>query len=415
MTHANGLNPFEMVNQYVKQACEFLGYDDNRYELLKVPYREITVQLPLKKDDGTLEIYKGYRVQHNGSRGPYKGGIRFHPEVDIDEVRALASLMTWKTALVDIPFGGAKGGVQVDPKKLSARELQQLSRTFISKIDLVIGPKRDIPAPDVNTTPQIMGWFMDEYGKKHGHNPSIVTGKPLELGGSLGRVEATGLGAVFTIEEACRVLNLDIKGAKVVIQGFGNVGSNAAKFMHNLGAKVVCVSDVTGGIVNPDGIDIPQLLEYIKEHGNVQGFAGSKPISNEDLFAVDCDILIPAALGDVITKSNASTIKAKLIAEAANGPTTPEADKILEDKGVMIIPDILCNAGGVTVSYFEWVQNNMHFQWTLDEVNEKLSNKMRSTFADVHSISVKYSCSLRLASFILAIRRVSDSLAFRGL
>lgn len=415
MTHANGLNPFEMVNQYVKQACEFLGYDNNRYELLKVPYREITVQLPLKKDDGTVEIFKGYRVQHNGSRGPYKGGIRFHPEVDINEVRALASLMTWKTALVDIPFGGAKGGIQVNPKELSQRELQRLSRTFISKIDLIIGPKRDIPAPDVNTNPQIMGWFMDEYGKKHGHTPSIVTGKPLELGGSLGRVEATGLGAVFTIEEACKVLKLDLNGAKVVIQGFGNVGSNAAKFLHDLGAKVICVSDVSGGIVNHDGLDIPALLDHIAENGNVQGFEGSEFISNDDLFELECDILVPAALGDVITKQNADKIKAKLIAEAANGPTTPDADKILEEKGVMIIPDILCNAGGVTVSYFEWVQNNMHFHWTLEEVNEKLSRKMRGTFADVHAVAVKHKCPLRLASFILAIQRVSDSLSSRGL
>ncbi|MCB0279338.1 MAG: Glu/Leu/Phe/Val dehydrogenase [Calditrichaeota bacterium] len=408
------MSPFDMVNNYVEEAGKALGFDQEWIELLKAPYREIKVQLPLRKDDGKLQIYDGYRVQHNGSRGPYKGGLRFHPEVDFDEVRALASLMTWKTALVNIPFGGAKGGIQVDPSELSENELKRLTRMFASKIDLIIGPKRDIPAPDVNTNPQIMGWFMDEYGKKHGHTPSIVTGKPIELGGSLGRNEATGRGAVFTIEEACKSMGMSIKGSRVVVQGFGNVGSFAAKFIHALGAKVIAVSDVHGGIHNENGIDIDALFKYVKETKSVRNFAGTNPITNEALFELDCDILIPAALGDVITSKNADKIKAKLIAEAANGPTTPQADKILNDRKIMVIPDILCNAGGVTVSYFEWVQNLMHFHWSEDEVNEKLSTIMRNTFADVLIVSREHKCSLRAASFILAVRRVSDSLKMRG-
>ena len=332
MSKKGDMSPFDMVNYYVQEACTMLGYDKNRFELLKMPYREIKVQLPLKKDDGSLEIFEGYRIQHNGSRGPYKGGVRFHPEVDQDEVRALASLMTWKTALVNIPFGGAKGGVAVDPSKLSERELQRLSRTFMNKIDLIIGPKRDIPAPDVNTNAKIMGWFMDEYGKKHGHTPSIVTGKPLQLGGSLGRTEATGVGTIYTVEEACKVMNMELTNSRIVIQGFGNVGSYAALEAHNLGASVICVSDVKGGIVNKSGLNIPELFEHVKNTGSVVGFPGSEAISNKDLFELECEILIPAALGDVITLENAPHIKAKLIAEAANGPTTPEADKILEDK-----------------------------------------------------------------------------------
>jgi glutamate dehydrogenase (NAD(P)+) len=415
MSHKiEGKTPFDMVNEYVEKAGKMLKFDNDWISLLKIPYREIKVQLPLRRDDGSLEIISGYRIQHNGSRGPYKGGIRFHPEVDEDEVRALASLMTWKTALVNIPFGGAKGGVQIDPSKYSEMELNRLTRLFASKIDLIIGPKRDIPAPDVNTNPKIMAWFMDEYGKKHGHTPSIVTGKPVELGGSLGRNEATGRGAIFTVEEACRALKMDIHHSKVVVQGFGNVGSFAAKFIHELGANVIALSDVKGGIYNEDGFDVPKVIEHVKATGSVIGFEGSTEISNEKLFEIDCDILIPAALGDVIRKDNANKIKAKLIAEAANGPTTPGADDILNEKGIMVIPDILCNAGGVTVSYFEWVQNLMHFQWSEDEVNDKLSKIMRNTFADVISVSKAHNCSLRLASFILAVGRVSDSLRMRG-
>ena len=415
MSHIiEGKTPFDMVNEYVEKAGKMLKFDQDWIDLLKIPYREIKVQIPLRRDDGSLEIIKGYRIQHNGSRGPYKGGLRFHPEVDEDEVRALASLMTWKTALVNIPFGGAKGGVQIDPRNYSEMELNRLTRLFASKIDLIIGPKRDIPAPDVNTNPKIMAWFMDEYGKKHGHTPSIVTGKPVELGGSLGRNEATGRGAIFTVEEACDALKMDIHHANVVIQGFGNVGSFAAKFIHELGANVVALSDVKGGIYNENGFDVLKVIEHVKATGSVVGFEGAKEVSNEELFEIECDILIPAALGDVIRADNANNIKAKLIAEAANGPTTPEADQILHEKGVMIIPDILCNAGGVTVSYFEWVQNLMHFHWSEDEVNEKLSKIMRNTFADVLSVSRAHNCSLRMASFILAVGRVSDSLKMRG-
>ena len=414
MTKHNEMSPFDFVNQYVQEAGEALELDQDWINLLKMPYREIQVQLPIRKNDGSLKVYTGYRVQHNGSRGPYKGGLRFHPEVDLDEVRALASLMTWKTALVNIPFGGAKGGIQVDPSELTEGELQKLTRTFAQKLDLIIGPKRDIPAPDVNTNPKIMGWFMDQYGHKHGHTPSIVTGKPIEMGGSLGRNEATGRGAIFTVEEACNALGMDLTKSTVVIQGFGNVGSFSAKFVDELGAKVICVSDVKGGIYNPEGFNVEALFEHVRTTGSVVDFPGSKPVSNEELFELDCDILIPAALGDVITAENAHNIKAKLIAEAANGPTDPEADKILEQNGVMIIPDILCNAGGVTVSYFEWVQNLMHFHWTEDEVNAKLSDIMRQTFADVLKVSKEHKCSLRKASFILAVTRVSDSLKHRG-
>lgn len=414
MSQHSEMSPFDFVNSYVQDAGVSLGLDQDWIELLKMPYREIKVQLPIRKGDGSLKIYTGYRVQHNGSRGPYKGGLRFHPEVDQEEVRALASLMTWKTALVNIPFGGAKGGIQVDPSELTEGELQKLTRTFASKIDLIIGPKRDIPAPDVNTNPKIMGWFMDQYGSKHGFTPSIVTGKPVDMGGSLGRNEATGRGAIYTVVEACKAIDLDITKSTVVIQGFGNVGSFSAKFVDELGANVICVSDVKGGIVNKAGFDIDALFAHVAETGSVVGFAGSEPISNDALFELECDILIPAALGDVITEDNANSIKAKLIAEAANGPTDPAADKILHEKGIMIIPDILCNAGGVSVSYFEWVQNLMHFHWSEEEVNQKLEKIMVTTFADVLKVSDEHKCSLRNASFILAVGRVSDSLKHRG-
>ena len=396
------------------RAADFLKLSDEGRYLLKNPYRELTVQMPIRMDNGELKVFTGYRIQHNGSRGPYKGGIRFHPSVDIDEVRALAALMTWKTSIINIPFGGAKGGVNCDPKTLSKTELERLSKSYMSKIDLVIGPYRDIPAPDMNTNAQVMAWMMSEYGKKHGHTLAIVTGKPVALGGSLGREEATGRGCVYIVKEACKDYGIDIQNSICVIQGFGNVGSNAAKFMHEEGSKVVAVSDVQGGIYNPKGLDISALVKYRDENSTVTGFPGSEKISNEDLIELPCDILIPAALEGVIHSENAPRIKAKLIVEAANAPTTIKADEILESKGIPVIPDIIANAGGVIVSYFEWVQNLQQFTWDLDEINFKLKKKINKGYRDVFDYSKDNNLSLRTAAFAYAIERVIEVVKMRG-
>lgn len=396
------------------RAADFLKLSDEGRHLLKNPYRELTVQMPIRMDNGELKVFEGYRIQHNGSRGPYKGGIRFHPSVDIDEVRALAALMTWKTSIVNIPFGGAKGGVNCDPKTLSKAELERLSKSYMSKIDLVVGPYRDIPAPDMNTNAQVMAWMMSEYGKKHGHTLAIVTGKPVPLGGSLGREEATGRGCVYIVKEACKDYGIDIQNSVSVIQGFGNVGSNAARFMHEEGSKVIAVSDVQGGIYNPKGLDIPALIKYRDENGTVGGFAGAEKISNEELLELPCDILIPAALEGVIHFENAGRIKAKMIVEAANAPVTIRADEILEGKNIPVIPDIIANAGGVVVSYFEWVQNLQQFTWDLDEINFKLKKKITKGYRDVFEYSKKHNLSLRTASFAYAIERVIEVVKLRG-
>lgn len=396
------------------RAADFLKLSDEGRHLLKNPYRELTVQMPIRMDNGELKVFEGYRIQHNGSRGPYKGGIRFHPSVDIDEVRALAALMTWKTAIVNIPFGGAKGGVNCDPKTLSKAELERLSKSYFSKIDLVIGPYRDIPAPDMNTNAQVMAWMMSEYGKKHGHTLAIVTGKPVALGGSLGREEATGRGCVYIVKEACKDYGIDIQNSVSVIQGFGNVGSNAARFMHEEGSKVIAVSDVQGGIYNPKGLDIPALIKYRDENKTITGFPGTEKISNEELLELPCDILIPAALEGVIYFENADRIKAKLIVEAANAPITIRADEVLESKGIPVVPDIISNAGGVVVSYFEWVQNLQQFTWDLDEINFKLKKKITKGYRDVFDYAKENNLSLRTAAFAVGIERVVEVVKLRG-
>ena len=409
------INLFENVNRQFDEAADILGMAPEVREVLKTPYREVAVALPIRMDDGSLKVFHGYRVQHNGVRGPQKGGIRFHPEVDLDDVRALASLMTWKTAVVNIPFGGAKGGVTCDPSKMSLHELESLTRRYTAKISMVIGPNRDIPAPDVNTNAQTMAWVMDEFGRKAGHAPACVTGKPIELGGSQGREAATGKGVAIITREACGVLGINLKGARVVLQGFGNVGSYTAKFLDEMGAKIVAVADHAGGVRNTAGLDVKALSAHVKANkGSVAGFSGGEAFPKEEVFAQDCDILIPAALGGVITKENAAGIKAKLIVEGANAPTTTSADHILKDRGVTVIPDILANAGGVTVSYFEWVQNLQQFFWDEAEVFEKEEKIMVQAFHDVHDKVKKHGCTYRTAAFVLALERVQKANMLRG-
>ena len=396
------------------RAADFLNISEEGRALLRNPYRELSVQMPIKMDNGELKVFNGYRIQHNGSRGPYKGGIRFHPLVDIDEVRALAALMTWKTAIINIPFGGAKGGVNCDIKKLSQNELEKISKSYMSKIDLIIGPYRDIPAPDMNTNAQVMAWMMSEYGKKHGYSPAIVTGKPIPLGGSLGREEATGRGCVYVTVEACKEFGIDIKNSTCVVQGFGNVGSNAAKFMAEEGSKVIAVSDVQGGIYNPAGFDVPALIKYRNECGTVLGFPGSEKISNDDLLELECDVLIPAALEGVIYYENASRLKTRLIVEAANAPTSIKADEILRERGIPVVPDVLANSGGVIVSYFEWVQNLQQFTWDLEEINGKLKRRINKGYEDVSRHARENNLTLRTSAFVLAIQRVIEVVKLRG-
>ncbi len=408
-------DPLAILNAEFEKAATILKLDSALKTLLREPYRELHVQVPVKMDDGKLQVFHGYRIQHNAVRGPYKGGIRYHQAVDRDEVLALATLMTWKTAIVDIPFGGAKGGVAVDPTKLSTRELQSLTRGFTNKIDLIIGPHRDVPAPDVNTNPTMMAWMMDEYGKKHGYTPGIVTGKPVALGGSLGRTEATGRGVVFTIVEACKAYKISLKGATVAIQGFGNVGSFTAKFLHELGAKVIAVTDVGGGVFSAKGLDVPKLLDHAAKHKTVQGFPGADALSNDEIFTTKCDILVPAALGGVFPRQVAEKIDCKLIAEAANNPSSLDADRIFEERGIPVIPDILCNAGGVTVSYFEWAQNLQQYRWEEARVNDELEKYMKRAFREVYEISMREKCSLRTAAYVLGISRVAEATRLRVL
>ncbi len=390
-------------------AAEHMHLEDEIQTLLRSPYRELIVQIPVRMDNGKLELFHGYRVQHNAVRGPYKGGIRYHPGVDLNEVRSLAALMTWKTAIVDVPFGGAKGGVSCDPTKMSRTELRSLTRGFTQKIDMALGVYRDIPAPDVGTNAQVMAWIMDEYGKKNGYTPAIVTGKPVNLGGSLGREEATGRGTMIVTREACKQLGIDIKTAKIAVQGFGNVGSWSAKLLAELGAKIVAVSDVHGAICNDHGLDIPKLIEHVSATGSVANFPQTKAISNSDLLAYPIDILIPAALGGAITKDNADTVTAKLVVEAANSPVTPEADEMLRQRGARVLPDILVNGGGVTVSYFEWVQNLQQFHWTLEKVNMELEQKMVAAWNSVYACSEANGVPLRIAAFTQALQNVAEA------
>jgi glutamate dehydrogenase (NAD(P)+) len=410
------INPWAVAQQQFDLAAEHLKLDPGIRQVLREPRRALTVTFPVKMDDGTVRVFTGYRVQHNLGRGPAKGGIRYHQNVSIDEVKALAMWMTWKCAVVGIPYGGGKGGVIVDPKKLSLKELEALTRRFTTEISVLIGPERDIPAPDVNTNAQVMAWMMDTYSMHAGYTvPGVVTGKPISLGGSEGRNEATARGAVYTIVDAVAHLGMDLTKATVAVQGFGNAGSIAARLIRDEGATVIAVSDTGGGILNRDGLDIDRVIGWKKEHGTVAGFPGSDPISNDKLLEVKCDILIPAALENQISAANAGRVKAKIVAEAANGPTTPEADAILHDNGVFIIPDILCNAGGVTVSYFEWVQDLNRDHWSEAVVNAKLKEIMDRSFGEVLAMSLLEEVNMRTAAYLVAVQRVADTTALRGL
>ncbi len=409
-------NPWEMAQRQFFEAAEAMGLDDNMRRVLSQPKRELIVHFPVEMDDGRIEVFHGYRVQHNIARGPAKGGIRYSPDVTLDEVRALAMWMTWKTAVVGIPFGGAKGGVQVDPRKLSHRELERLTRRFATEISILIGPDRDIPAPDVHTNPQVMAWIMDTISMHKGYSvPGVVTGKPIEIGGSRGRNEATSQGALYVTLEALPRVGLNINDAKVSIQGFGNAGSIAARLFHEAGATIVAVSDSQGGIYNPRGLDVQKLLEVKRETGSVVHYPDGDKMGSADVLEVPCDILIPAALEDQITEENADRIQARMVVEAANGPTTPEADRILHDKGILVLPDILANAGGVTVSYFEWVQDLYSFFWDEERVKSELKAIMKRAYHAVFEIVDQKKVLPRTAAYILAIQRVVDATRIRGI
>jgi glutamate dehydrogenase (NAD(P)+) len=397
-------------------AAEQLDLDPGLRRVLRVPQRELTVNFPVTKDDGHVEVFTGFRIQHNVSRGPAKGGIRYHQDVTRDEVAALAMWMTWKCAVVNIPYGGGKGGVIVDPKKLSMRELEGLTRRFTTEISPLIGPDRDIPAPDVNTNAQVMAWMMDTFSMHRGYTiPGVVTGKPIAIGGSLGRNEATARGAVYTLHQASKALNLPLSGARVSIQGYGNAGSIAADLLAAEGALIIAVSDSSGGIYNPKGLDPTRVSGWKREHGTVVGFPGADAVSNTEILELDCEILVPAALENQITESNAPRIRARIVAEAANGPTTPQADQVLYDRGVFVIPDILCNAGGVTVSYFEWVQDMQSFFWTEARINESLHEIMDRAFESVHAMSERHAVDMRTAAYMVAVARVAEATTLRGL
>ncbi len=414
---ARGVQPslFDVAVEQFNTAADVIGLDDDMRRVLSTCKRELTVNFPVEMDDGSVQVFTGHRVQHNIAAGPSKGGIRYHSDVTLDEVKALAMWMTWKCAVVGIPFGGGKGGVRVNPKFLSQSEIQNLTRRFTTEISPLLGPYSDVPAPDVNTNPQVMAWIMDTYSMHNGvAAPAVVTGKPLLLGGSEGRFEATGRGAVFAIEEAARAYDLDLTTSRAVVQGFGNGGATAAHLLTRLGPIVVAVSDSHGGIYNPNGLDIQAVSDHKHLTGSVLGFPDAENVTNEELLELDCEILVPAALEGQLTVENAPRVQARLIAEVANGPTTPEADRIFEDRGVIVLPDIYANAGGVTVSYFEWVQGLQSFTWTEEEVNARLRRIMAQSFAAVHATAERYGASLRTAAMARAIERVAEFTRIRG-
>jgi len=409
-------NPWHMTLNQLDEVAREINLDESIHQILRYPKRCLTVSIPIQMDNGKIKVFTGFRVQHNVTRGPAKGGIRYHPSVTLDETKALAMLMTWKCAVVSIPYGGAKGGIVCEPRKLSLKEVERLTRRYISEIISFIGPERDIPAPDVNTNPQVMAWIMDTYSMDVGYSvPGVVTGKPISIGGSLGRNTATARGVMFSLMNAAKKLKLDLFEKTIAIQGYGNVGGNLAHLLSDEGYKIIAISDVEGGIYNPKGLDPRKVSLALKESGSVVGFKDADKITNQELLAVDCDVLVPAALENQIDEDNADEIKAKLIVEAANGPITPQADKILEGKGVFIIPDILANAGGVTVSYFEWVQGLQAYFWTEREVNLKLRDIMQKAFDKVYRISEERKITMRKAAYILAVERVAEATRVRGL
>jgi glutamate dehydrogenase (NAD(P)+) len=409
------MSGFEDVNYYFRKAARVMDLSAHVEQMLVTPFREVKVDVSITLDNGELGTFIGYRVQHDNSRGPMKGGLRYHPTVDMDEAQGLASLMTWKTAVVNLPYGGAKGGIAVDPARLTPREQERLTRRFVQQIHDIIGPQRDIPAPDVNTNAQVMAWIMDEYSRIHGFSPAVVTGKPVELFGSRGREEATGRGVVMALEEHLKDAGLgEVRGKTFAVQGFGNVGSWACRFLHDRGGRIVAVGDAGGGVRNPEGLDIGALLAHARTTRTVSGFAGGEPLSNEALLRLDVDVLVPAALGGVITEANAADVRARIVLEAANAPTTPRADEMLQARGVTVLPDIWVNAGGVTVSYFEWVQNIQQFTWDEDRITAELGRHMREAYATLARVVRERKVSFRTAAFIVAIGRVGRATALRG-
>jgi len=412
----SNVNAYAMALEQLDEAASHLDLKRGIVEVLRRPKRELTVNFPVLMDNGDVRVFTGYRVHHSTVPGPSKGGIRYHPSVDLDEIRAMAMWMTWKCAVVSIPYGGAKGGVVVDPRELSERELERLTRRYATEISPLMSPEGDIPAPDVNTNPKIMAWIMDTYSMHRGYTtPAVVTGKPVEIGGSLGRLMATGRGVAFCVARVLERLGMPVEGARVAVQGFGNVGSATAAHLHELGCRVIGVTDIYGGAFNGDGLDIPGLGEWVRGTGSVKDFPGSEPISNAELLALECDVLVPAALEGQITADNADAVRAKVIVEGANGPTTPAADRILVDRGVVLVPDILANAGGVTVSYFEWVQGLQFLFWEEDEINSKLERIMGRSFAEVWRMAEEKNVSLRLSALMLAVQRVHDATLIRGI
>ena len=407
---------FNAMLQEFDGAARLLGLDPGIWKILTNPKRQIIVSCPIQMDNGDIEVFTGYRVQYNITLGPAKGGIRYHPDVTLDEVTALAAWMTWKCAVAHIPFGGGKGGIVCDPTRMSRRELEALTRRYVAEIVDAIGPEKDVPAPDVNTNDQIMAWIMDTYSMHVGHTATaVVPGKPIEMGGSLGRREATGRGVMIVTREAAKHLGFDIKGATVAVQGFGNVGSVSADLLSRIGARIVAVTDWKGGVYNDQGLNIPKMLDFVRQHKTIDGFPGGSPLENEQLFGLDVDVLVPAALENQVTMENAPAIKAKVVAEGANGPTTPEAHRHLHERGIFVIPDILANSGGVTTSYFEWVQDRHGYFWTEEEVNTRLEAKMVEAFEDVLDTSIKYKTDLRTAAYIVAINRVATVTRMRGM
>jgi len=409
-------DPYAEALRMLDSAAEKINLNKNIWERLRHPRRCLIVTLPVMMDDGSLKIFEGYRVQHDYSRGPAKGGIRYHPDVTLGEIKALASWMTWKCAVVSIPFGGAKGGVRCNPKEMSRSEIERLTRRYASEILIIIGPDKDIPAPDVYTDARVMAWVMDTYSVAHGHSvPGVVTGKPISLGGTLGRKEATGRGCVFTTVEAAKILKMDLTRSTVAVQGFGNVGFSAAQIFHELGAKIIAVSDSKGGLYNPKGLDPKKVFEAKEKGASVCDYGEGDCITNEELLTLACDVLVPAALENVITLKNADKVRAKIVVEGANGPTAPEADEILQSNGVFVIPDILANAGGVTVSYFEWVQNIQEFFWSEEDVNRKLGEIMVRSFNEVFKMAWEHKVTPRLGAYMLAVGRVAEAIQLLGL
>jgi glutamate dehydrogenase (NAD(P)+) len=412
-SHAPRRTPWQDAQSYLERAAEALGLEDDITKLLRSPFREMHVEVPVRMDDGRLEVFSGYRVQHNGARGPYKGGVRFHPDVDLDEVRALAALMTWKCAIVDVPFGGAKGGVQCDPSSMSEGELNRLSRRYMQNISHILGVTRDIPAPDMGTNARTMAWMMDAYGSSHGYTPGIVTGKPVELGGSYGREAATGRGVVIVLRELCRDRGVDPQDVSVVVQGFGNVGSWTARLAHEAGFRVVGAGDLRGAVSNPDGVDVPAFAEWLANGKSVDAFGGGTAIDPVELLTLPCDMLIPAATGEVIDATNAARVQAQTIIEGANHPVTADAEPLLAEGGVTVVPDILANAGGVVVSYFEWTQNVQQFRWSEERVNDELSERMIAAYRAVRD-RTGGGTTMREAAFEIAVGRVAQAIRLRG-